>query len=253
MSNDPNDPTAPLFSDTPSPYSSSPPMRNPGPLLRAAAPKKGWPKGKPRTATVRTEPIRTEDDVSSAAASMGQVQVEQGIRMPRESGEWSPEYDGPGERASRLDRDTNQFELPRVVRERLRNAGWDASYKVVKVLLADVNEVDGTELRAAYGGGWRPAKAKDFPEIVMPGTPPNATIENNGQRLFIRPLHLTHKAQAEDEKFAHAQMRSRMEASQEGRLVKGDEEGLSDMGRIVRPVHIQLDVEGESGVHAGRR
>jgi hypothetical protein len=224
------------------------PDRTKGPLWQASL--AAARQGASRVSVQRTAAQRTEDDVSGHEAP--QMARQESRDMPRDSGAFSPEYDGPGERMSRLDRDVNQFELPAKLRRKLHNAGWDACYKVVKVMLADVRDVDGTELRAAFSSGWRPAKAKDFPELCMPDTGPNDSIDNNGQRLFIRPLHLTHKAQEEDRKYADAQLQSRMVASQEGRSVIGNEESLADMGRIVRPVAIKLEMEGETGTYGGR-
>lgn len=223
------------------------PLRNKGPLRKAAGKKRG-PYQK-RTVEQREAETRTAADAGSGGIFDAPTA---GIRMPRETGEFNPEYEGPGERMSRLDRDVNQFELPKSLRTKLRNAGWDAAYKTVKVLMADIQEVDSTEIRAAYSAGWRPAKAKDFPELCVPGTNPDATIDNNGQRLFIRPLTLTRKAQEEDLQFANQQMQSRMQATTEGRSVLSNEEGLSDMGKVVRPVHIALEVQGETGTHGVR-
>ena len=197
-----------------------------------------------RNAAHRTAPApRTADD-ARIASPMSPIPSS---RMPRETEAWAPEYDGPVERVSRLDRDTNQFELSKPVQKRLARARFSWGWKVTTVYN---QPVDGTELLAASNAGWRPAKAKDFPEEVPPGTDPNSTIERFGQRLYIRPEHLTRQAQNEDYQFAQAQMQSRMNATQEGRSVNSSEESLSDLGKLVRPVAISLEVQGESGTHA---
>lgn len=201
---------------------------------------------KRRDAPPRTAESRTVKDTPAMAAAPSPIPSS---RMPRDSGSFSPEYDGPTDRVSRVDRDTNQFELPAALRTKMRNAGWDGTYKVVRILN---QPVDGTELLVAANAGWRPAKAKDFPELVPPGTPPEDPVDRFGQRLYIRPAHMTRAAQIEDERFANAQMQSRITASKEGRSVRSDEESLADMGRVVRPVHIALEVEGESGTHGPR-
>lgn len=223
----------------------APPVnRTPG---RFASGKKPGPaKGykQKRKAQLRTAPQRTADDVQAPAPRMSAIPAS---RMPRDTDAWTPEYDGPVERVSRLDRDTNQFELSKPVQKRLTRAKFSWGWKVTTVYN---QPVDGTELLAASNAGWRPAKAKDFPEEVPPGTDPNATIERFGQRLYIRPEHLTRAAQNEDYQFAQAQMKSRMTASQEGRAVNSNEESLADMGKLVRPVAISLEVQGESGTHA---
>lgn len=171
--------------------------------------------------------------------------------MPRETEGFHPEYDGPKERTSRIDRDTNQFELSPPLKVKLRAAGWDATWKVITVYN---QPVDGVELLVADNAGWRAARAKDFPSEVPRGTDPHALVERFGQRLYIRPMHMTRAAQDEDRRFADAQMQSRMVANQEGRRVGPDQDSpaLADMGHIVRPVAIKLEMEGETGTHGPR-
>lgn len=200
-----------------------------------------------REAKKRKTAPRTAEDAASSTESIFAAIPQS--RMPRDSGTFTPEYDGPTERISRVDRDTNQFELTPSVQSKLRNAGWSWAFKVMTVYN---QPVDGTELLTAANAGWRAAKAKDFPTEVPPGTDPSGHVERFGQRLFIRPAHMTRQAQDEDYRFANAQMQSRMNQTQEGKSVRSDEEGLSDMGRIVRPVAIDLKVEGESGTHGPR-
>lgn len=204
----------------------------------------------PRQATPRVVEQRTAEDVVSAASFMAPAPPPiSHFAMPRESSEFRPEYDGPGERLSREDRDTNQFELPPGTRQKMVNAGWDWSFKVIAIY---GQPVDGTELLMVHNAGWRPARAKDFPELVSPGTEPSATIDRHGQRMFIRPAHMTHAAQEEDYRFAQAQMKGRMQASTEGRSLRSGEEGLADMGNVVQAVPIALKVEGETGTHGTR-
>lgn len=234
--------TAPQVEIQPPP-SSPTPNRTPG-RFATAKKKPGPAKGFKRKAAARTAPpLRTADDVQTPV----RVSPIPASRMPRDTDAWQPEYEGPVERISRVDRDTNQFELSQAVQKKLKRGGWSWAFKVVTVYN---QPVDGTELLAAQNAGWRPAKAKDFPEEVPPGTDPNAAVERFGQRLYIRPERMTRQAQDEDYRFAQAQMQSRMTASQEGKSVRSDEESLSDMGRVVRPVAISLEVQGESGTHA---
>jgi hypothetical protein len=229
------DPTAPL-----------PPLRKKGPFTAIRA--ENLRKAREVRAANRSATPRTAADAQPAGPSMFDTPIP-ASRMPRDSGAFTPEYDGPTERISRVDRDTNQFELTPQVQQKLRNSGWSWAFKVMTVYN---QPVDGTELLTAANAGWRAAKAKDFPTEVPPGTDPNGTVERFGQRLFIRPAHMTRQAQDEDYRFANAQMQSRMSATQEGKSVRSDEEGLADMGRIVRPVPIKLEMEGESGTHGPR-
>lgn len=196
-----------------------------------------------RTAEPRRSPPRTAADIPHAAPRFETPQTESRTAR-RDDGMFSPDYDGPAERISRTDRDVNQFELPKDLLTKMHRSGWDARWIVITVLN---QPVDGTELLTAHNAGWRAAAAKDFAALVPPGTAPKSAVERFGQRLYIRPLHMTRKAQAEDAAAAREAMQSRMAASQEGRLIRNDEEGLSDMQRLVRPVSISLEVEGEAG------
>lgn len=218
------------------------PDRTPGRF--ASGKKRGPAKGYKRKTAPRTAPPqRTADDARAPSPPMSAIPAS---RMPRDTDAWQPEYEGPSERISRIDRDTNQFELSTAVQKKLKRARWSWAFKVITVYN---QPVDGTELLAAANAGWRPAKAKDFPEEVPPGTDPNSTVERFGQRLYIRPEHMTRAAVTEDYNFAQAQMQSRITATQEGKSIHSDEESLADMGKVVRPVHIGLSVEGEVGTH----
>jgi hypothetical protein len=198
----------------------------------------------PRTATPRT---------AATAAPVARAPEAQSSRMPRDSGLFSPEYDGPTARPSRDERDVNKFEPPAKTLKKLKLSGWDVAWKVTTIFN---QPVDGVELLEATNAGWRPAKAKDFPELVPTGTDPNGTVDRFGQRLYIRPAAMTRQAIADDYNRANEVMKSRMAANQEGARIGSsgdtDDPALSDMGRIVRPVAISLEVEGEMGTHGAR-
>lgn len=147
----------------------------------------------------------------------------------------------PVTRRSREDRDVNRFSIPR----RYIKPGWDLEWKTIRVMNDPVSTSDLLDIHEA---GWRAEKARDWPKFVPEGTPPDAPIEIDGQRLFGRPKQFTLDAKAEDERIAQRQMRDRMQASQEGRLVGGrGEEGLADMAGI-RSVPLGVSVDGEVGV-----
>jgi len=238
------------MSDAPEPETAAPPEPPPREVNRTKGklagkkrgPPKGYRKGIPRTATPRTQADAGSPEMEMAPAPPPPTYSE----MPRDSGSFQPEYDGPGVRLSREDRDTNQFEIPAAVRRKLTNAGWDWSFKVITIYN---QPVDATELMVADKAGWRPAKVKDFPELMPRGTSPDSTVDRHGQRMFIRPAHLTREAQQDDYNFANAQMNNRMAASREGKSLNTGEQGLADMGNIVRPVQIGLEIQGEYGSH----
>ncbi len=146
----------------------------------------------------------------------------------------------PITRRSREQRDVNRYAIP----QRLIPPGWDVEWKTISVLGQAVSSAD---LMDIHEGGWRPEKAKNWSIFVPPGTDPDATIELDGMRLYGRPKSFTLEAKREDEQAANRQMRDRMMASQEGRVVKGGEGGLADMSNVVRAVPLGVSVEGEVG------
>jgi hypothetical protein len=228
------------FAPIPQPHPLKPTVdRSRGPFAqRGAAPKKSVSRKAPtRSTPPRGAADARADDIFGAGAP---------ARMEREQG-FNPDYDGPKERVSRVDRDTNQFELPAALQRKLVTAGWSWAFKVITVYN---QPVDGTELLVAENAGWRAAKAKDFPELVPKGTSGDSPVERFGQRLYIRPASMTRQAQNEDYQFANAQMQNRMRANVEGARLgseNGNDPALSEMGRVVRPVHITFNREEEFG------
>lgn len=153
--------------------------------------------------------------------------------------------DEPLRRVTRDEREVNRFDIPR----HLLKPGWDVQWVAVLV----VNQpVDGATLREAYDGGWRPERAKDWPTHVAPGTPPDAAVEQYGFRLYGRPSRFTMEAKQEDYDRATRQLSDRAHGAQEGRLQRRDEEGLADMGKVVRAIPLGVTIEGEVGSTARR-
>lgn len=145
--------------------------------------------------------------------------------------------DMPLRRVTRDERDVDRFSVPR---HRLRR-DWDVQWITISV----INQpVDASSLREAYDGGWRPEKAKDWPELVLPGTPLDAAVEQYGQRLYGRPKSFTIAAREEDYRFATRQLSDRARSAAEGKVRGGD--GLADISHV-RPIPMGLTIEGEVG------
>jgi hypothetical protein len=156
--------------------------------------------------------------------------------------------DGPVTRRSRSERTEGMLAIPR---SRFR-PGWDFEWKVITVVNQPVPPAD---MMAVHDGGWRPERAKDWPEYVLPGSSPDGPVEQYGQRLYGRPMALTLEARQEDYSAAVEQQTQRMQAATTGHLSRRGEqgEGLADLGRVVRPTGASLSIEGEVGVHGVRR
>lgn len=151
----------------------------------------------------------------------------------RESGE--PEV---LRRVRREDRDANWANLP----EQDKRPGWDYEWKVLRVY----NEpVDVSIRQMERNAGWRPEKAVNWPSLVEPGTPDDAAVESNGQRLYGRPMSLTVEAKQEDMQAAIQQQREKTMAAAQGQSAHRGEESMARRG--VRPVPLEISVVGEAG------
>jgi hypothetical protein len=207
------------------------------PVLDAPPPPKrqGWPKGKPRKIT-RTKPARShEPRVADDARNAG-------VAQPSDNERAAPmrEENPVGEvrRVSRNDRQIGAFHVPKHLQKR----GWDYQYLVITVYTQPVDRADLNSYE--QDGGWRPVPASD-----MPGLASNSGfIETRGQRLYMRPMHLTQQAKQEDWEAAEQQKRDRVQGAIDGR-VQGHE-GISDIRgiRLAREA-TNVIVEGEVGVH----
>lgn len=142
-------------------------------------------------------------------------------------------------RVRRDDRDSGWSDLPK----QRRKAGWDYEWKTIRVYNEPVDPGDMLEVRNA---GWRAEKASDWPELVDPTDSPDMAIERRGQRLYGRPMRLTHEARQEDLNAAYTQQRDRTVAAASGKSAVRGEEGIPN-GRAVRSVPIQIEVEGLAG------
>lgn len=212
------------------------------PVIETPAPQKVYRK---RRAVKRTHTPRKAAD----AARMGVGAQAQDPAQAHEAREDAGPETEELRRVSRQEREVDRFSVPK---HRIK-PGWDVEWKTTHV----VNQaVDSATLREIHDGGWRPEKAKDWPELVLPGTAPDAAVDQFGQRLYGRPKSFTLAAKQEDYDIATRQMRDRAQGAQEGRLSGGGGDGLAQMGKVVRPVPLGISIEGEVGstgpVH-GRR
>jgi hypothetical protein len=157
-----------------------------------------------------------------------------------------PVYTGPAEenrpvnsdevvtRKSRGERQIDTFDVP----NHLKKRGYDYQWFAISVL---GQPVDGV-LAEAHEGGWRAVPASDMQSMLAPGTDLR-TVDRRGQRLFMRPMHLTLEARTEDYNHAEQQKRDRMQTAMEGRAADGGVAGV----RGVKPVQFEVSVQGEAG------
>lgn len=183
----------------------------------------------------RTAPARTAADAArtGVAASGVEASVEDRRAPGRDTGEEIT-------RVSRSARSTDRFSIP----GNWKRPGWDYEFKTHVVL---GQPVDSSNLAEIQEGGWRPVFWRDVPQPWNPGAKPNDQVTRYGQGLYTRPLRLTQEAQREEYAAAEQQKRDRVIGALEGRVA--GQEGLADI-RGVRPVPIEINVEGEVGVKA---
>jgi len=142
-------------------------------------------------------------------------------------------------RVRRDHRDSGWADLPK----HLRKSGWDYEWKTIRVYNEPVDPGEMLEVRNA---GWRPEKAINWPDLVEPGSPPDAPIERRGQRLYGRPMRLSVEARQEDLQAAYEQQRDKTMAAASGRSATRGEEGIPS-GRGVRSIPISVEIEGLAG------
>ena len=137
-------------------------------------------------------------------------------------------------RQSLEERQMNIFDLP----EHRKRAGWDYRWEPVSVMNQPVQR---HYMRDAERAGWRAEKARDWPELAE-GLKPDDPIEEGGQQLLGRPMHLSMEAQVEIYNKAKQQERDRMQAAAGGHVV-GGQEGLANIrGVEVRNPSLQVEL-----------
>lgn len=188
--------------------------------------RRGRPPGK------RTRIKRVASDAKRAGVG-STVPNSAGATPPREN----MDDGGSITRMSLEERQISSFDLP----QHRKKPGWDYKWEVVTIV---GQRVDRAVIRDAYRAGWRPEKAKDWPELLegSVGTiGPDDAIEEGGQMLMGRPMHLSMEAQVETYNKAKTQERDRMQAASQGQGLQG-QEGLANV-RGVQVRNPSLSVE----------
>lgn len=209
--------------------SAAPMKANPGKVLPKAATKgngRGAP-GRPRNRYKRVASDASRAGVASTAAETGRAEP------PR----FDADESGNITRISLEDRQITTFDLP----EHRKKPGWDYKWEPVTIMGM---RVDRSVIRDAYKAGWRPEKAADWPELmegVVEKYEPDGPVEEGGQMLMGRPLHLSQEAQLESYNNAKRQERDRMQQAAGGQSMQGNE-GLANV-RGVRVGGASLDVQ----------
>lgn len=135
-------------------------------------------------------------------------------------------------RRSRFSGNSNTFDVP----AEYKKDGWDYEWKTTRVNGADV---DGADMASIHESGWRPVPAHDMPRLCAPGYK-GKTIEQRGQILCMRPMHLTLEARAEEYAFAEKEKHDKLMAAS---AVPTARPGL------VNPFKTEISFEGEVGSH----
>jgi hypothetical protein len=223
----------------------SPEMRERMAKVRAARNNGG--KGPPRPgAKVR---YRTIAEATAAAAALDPARAGVGSTESTNKGAEPPRYEAEGEitRMSLEDRQVTQFDIP----VHRRKPGWDYKWEPLTVW---GQKVDRSVIRDAYKAGWRPEKAKDWPELMVgafESFTDDTPVEEGGQMLMGRPIHLSHEAQIESYNKAKIQERDRMQSAATGQSVMGSEALAHVRGVEVR--NASLDVQLSVGSSASPR
>jgi hypothetical protein len=171
--------------------------------------------------------VRRKDQVHEAGVSEADPQR---AEPPRVDADMAPEIT----RQSLEERQITTFDLP----SHRKKPGWDYQWQVVTVY---GEKVDRSILRDAHKAGWRPEKAKDWPELAE-GLKPDDPLEEGGQMLLGRPMRLSNEAQLETYNKAKAQERDRMQAAMGGQAM-GGHEGLANIrGVEVRNPSLQVEL-----------
>jgi hypothetical protein len=180
------------------------------PPAASAAPKKrmGWPKGKKRKLTPR---IPAEPRVTAAPGREPIREVtSRASRVPLEQRRWDGEYDAGGSSADRLG--IAQSDIPE---------GFDLTWVTNSVF----GKPEPDRMRAFEKGGWEPVHSTDF-QGKYRGRWTDKTndgpIEFNGLTLCARPMEISKKSRARDQREAREAVMIK-----EQQLRGGEMKGLS--------------------------
>lgn len=147
---------------------------------------------------------------------------------PRDNAEYLDE-DG-NQLRRKVSRNQNAYEFP----DRLKKKGWDYQWWPIRVMGEPMDPSSLVEVRE---GGWRPVPAKDMPDLVPPGWD-KPHVERGGQVLYMRPMHLTQEARAEDLKIAEDQRYDKL---------KGALAGPQELSKIAPRRIEQIEITGHVG------
>lgn len=101
-----------------------------------------------------------------------------------------------------------EFDVPK----KGQRLGWDYQWWPTHYMGQEIDPSFGVEIQR---GGWIPVPASHFPQLCPRGWR-RATIDRQGQRLFMRPMRLTEEAKAEQHQMAYEQKANRLAAAQAG-------------------------------------
>jgi hypothetical protein len=129
----------------------------------------------------------------------------------------------------------SEFDIP----QRGQRQGWDYQWWPTHVVGQEIDPSGQTEIAR---GGWIAVPASHFPTLCPPGWR-RATIDRQGQRMYMRPMRLTQEAIAEQKQMAYEQKASRLAAAQAGdagrefaRRVNADGTPAAQIDVSVRPL-----------------
>lgn len=124
----------------------------------------------------------------------------------------------------------NDFDIP----VHLKKKGWDYCYWPARIQGQPVDAADNVRIR---GGGWRPVKVEEMPELVPAGWD-KTYIERGAQILYKRPMYLTQESRREDLKRAEDQKYDKL---------KGALAGPQELGKIAPRKTLEIDMHGAIG------
>ena len=193
--------------------------------------------------------VKTRNRYKTATPTPAQAGV--GSTQAAPKGAEPPRYDaddmGNVTRMSLEDRQVTSFDLP----HHRKKPGWDYKWEPLTVM---GQRVDRSVVRDAYKAGWRPEKAKDWPELMVGAFEKfgeDDIVEEGGQMLMGRPMHLSMEAQVETYNKAKTQERDRMQSAATGQAMQGHE-GLANVrGVEVRGASLDVQLAVGSGPRGG--
>lgn len=232
---DPQTASASLPEAAPSPEAAPPKLDR---FAKARATRAANRAGKPPAKRIKSQYKLGAPDPSRAGVG-STVSTGKGSEAPR----YAADLVGDISRMSLEDRQVTMFDLP----EHRKKPGWDYKWEPLTVW---GQKVERSVIRDAFKAGWRPEKASDWPELMVGSFEkfgPEDPVEEGGQMLMGRPLHLSHEAHVEHYNKAKIQERDRMQSAATGQSL-GGQEGLANIRGIqVRDATLDVQLSAGSG------